>query len=66
MGFDPEMARRALYQSRADIEKAIEIIMGSGGILPPLPEFPSTSSGSSGSASSPSSGTLTYLTMTKI
>lgn len=55
MGFDPEMARRALYQSRADIEKAIEIIMGSGGILPPLPEFPSTSSGSSGSASSPSS-----------
>ena len=52
MGFDPEMARRALYQSRADIEKALEIIMQSGGNLPPLPELPSTSSGSSDSSGS--------------
>ena len=55
MGFDPEMARRALFQSRADIERAIEIIMGSGGVLPPLPELPSTSNGSAGSESSSSS-----------
>ena len=59
MGFDPEMARRALFQSRADIERALEIIMGSGGVLPQLPAFPSSSSGSSGSASSPSSGNST-------
>ena len=56
MGFDPEMARRALYQSRASLERALEIIMQSGGILPPLPELPSTSSGAS--SSSPSSGKL--------
>ena len=58
MGFDPEIARRALYQSRADIEKAIEMIMGSGGILPPLPETPSTSSGSGSSSSGRSRGSL--------
>ncbi|XP_053385428.1 NEDD8 ultimate buster 1-like isoform X2 [Mercenaria mercenaria] len=55
MGFEPEMAQRALAKHKGDVPKAIEELVSSGGdIPPPAPgdQSPSTSSGSSDSTTS--------------
>lgn len=55
MGFEPEMAQRALVKNNGDVAKAIEELVSAGGSISPLPpsdESPSTSSGSSGSTPS--------------
>ncbi|KAL3854064.1 hypothetical protein ACJMK2_013345 [Sinanodonta woodiana] len=55
MGFDPEMARRALAMNWSNLEKAMNDLIQRGGVMPPLPTEFGSSSSSSASGSTPSS-----------
>ena len=52
MGFEPDMAQRALAKHKGDVAKAIEELVNSGGNIPSpdtSDQSPSTSSGTSNS-----------------
>ncbi|XP_038047872.1 NEDD8 ultimate buster 1-like isoform X2 [Patiria miniata] len=59
LGFDPEVARLALYRYRGDIRKTVDVLIARGGVLPPEPACTSSSTKPGGASSSGSSTSQT-------
>ncbi|XP_022098382.1 NEDD8 ultimate buster 1-like [Acanthaster planci] len=62
LGFDPEVARLALYRYHGNVGKAVDVLIARGGVLPPEPVQASSSSGSSRSRTGASDDEEEYLT----
>ena len=48
LGFEPEVARLALYRYHGNVGRAVDVLVTGGGVLPPAPESSSSSSGREG------------------